>query len=263
MRHCERSEAIQRAESSAQKVFSRSWRVCWIATSLTLLAMTAPSHAALIKTYVGNGTGFYVSDDGYILTNQHVVPYCKRLTVSGATGTREATVVARDSTNDLALLKAAVTGSPFGVFSSQKTSLAKGDRVVIVGFPGASVDPVTRDSEIQRVDVPGVRTRWIGLGDVVEKGNSGGPVFDSAGNIIGVVSARAELLTYNKKTKEEVAREDFGAAIALPLVENFLSRSGVRYRISDSDMYLPTSHITANAVEFLVKVRCEYKTEVQ
>jgi len=225
--------------------------------------MTGIVHAATIKVYIGNGTGFYVSREGHIVTNQHVVSYCKRLTVTGVSGTQEASVIARDQTNDLALLKVSARNAPFGIFSSQKTPLATGDRAVIVGFPGASMTPVVRESEIVRPEVPGREGKWLGLGDVLEQGNSGGPLLDDSGNIIGVVSAKAVLMVYNKATQEEVSRENFGAAIALPVVEKFLQRNGVDYETADTDMYLPTEHIAENARQYIVKVQCEYKTEVR
>jgi len=225
--------------------------------------MSAPACATQIKIYIGNGTGFYVSREGHIVTNQHVVSYCKRLTVTGAEGTREASVIARDQANDLALLKVAAMNAPFGTFSSRKVSLATGDRAVIIGFPGAQMTPVVRESEIIRPEVPGSDGKWLGLGDVLEQGNSGGPLLDTSGNIIGVVSAKAMLLTYNKATHEEIERQNFGAAIALPIVEKFLERNGVDYQTADTDVYLPTEHIAADAREYIVKVQCEYKTEIR
>jgi len=228
-----------------------------------LLALTTAACAEVVKIYIGNGTGFYVSREGHIVTNQHVVSYCQRLSVTGVGGTREASVIARDQVNDLALLKVATMNAPHGSFSSQKTLLATGDRAVIIGFPGTQVTPVVRESEIVRPEVPGSAGKWLGLGDVLEQGNSGGPLLDTSGNIIGVVSAKAMLLTYNKATHEEIERQNFGAAIALPVVEKFLQRNGVNYHTADTDVYLPTEHIAADAQEYIVKVQCEYKTEVR
>jgi S1-C subfamily serine protease len=258
-------ERAQRVEGSFQYSIVKILRLRRFATSLRMtiicsfVGMTS-AHATQIKIYISNGTGFFVSSNGYIITNEHVVPSCQRLIVSGISGAREAKVVARDQESDLALLKVNVKNVPFGHFSSQEMPILKGDRAVVVGFPGASTDPVTRDSEIVRTDVPR-SGKWLALDDVLEHGNSGGPVFDTSGNIMGVVSAKAQLLTYNAATKQEVSREDFGAAIAAPTVEKFLEKNGVRYQTADTDIILPTDHITEAAREYIVKVRCEYKTE--
>jgi hypothetical protein len=230
---------------------------------MLFFAAIIPAQATMIKIYVGNGTGFFVNREGYIVTNEHVVSYCKQLTVSGIGGTRTATVLAHDQVNDLALLKIPASNTPFGIFSSLKTPLAKGDRVVIVGFPGTAVDAVTRDSKILTLDVPGGQGKWLGLGNVLEQGNSGGPLMDTSGNIIGVTSAHGTLLTYNKATKAEISRENFGMAITLPVLEKFLQQAHVRYQTADTDMYIPTSHITDAAREYIVKVRCEFRTEVR
>lgn len=225
--------------------------------------MTAPAHATQIKTYFGNGTGFFVSSEGHIITSEHVVSYCQRLNVMTAMGVKEAKVIARDIKNDLALLKTESMNMPYGRFSSLKIPLAKDDRVVIVGFPGTATDPVTRDTEIVSPKGPRGEDKWLELGDVVEQGNSGGPLFDTTGNVVGVISAKAVLYTVNAATREEISRERFGIAIASPVVQKFLSKNRVNNETADTDLYLPTEHITASARDMLVKVQCEYKTEVR
>lgn len=221
------------------------------------------AHATQIKTYFTNGTGFFVSRFGHVITNAHVVSYCKRLNITGAGGMREAKVIARDNENDLALLKIEAMNTPFGRFSSFKVPLAEHDRAVIVGFPGKHMDTVTRDTEVFRPIGPRGYEKWVQLGDVLEEGNSGGPLFDTSGNIIGVVSAKAALVTINADTREQIRSEDFGMALAVPVVEDFLRKNRVSYETADTDIYLPTDHITALGRQFVVKVRCEYKTEVR
>jgi S1-C subfamily serine protease len=219
--------------------------------------------AAQLKIYSNNGTGFFVHPSGYLVTNEHVVSYCKRLTVAGAMGVIPAKIIARDKTNDLALLKIDARNMPVGRFSTFKTPMEKGDRAVIVGFAGADTDAVTRDTQVMSTKGPSGEDKFIQLGDVLERGNSGGPLFDTSGNIIGVITAKAVLHTVNKVTREKLSTEYFGVAIAVPVVEAFLARNHIRAQMADTDIYLPTGHIASNARAFVVKVQCEYKTEVR
>src|SRR5688572_4836992 len=113
---------------------SRSWR--WIAVAVCLWP-----HAAWAKTIIltyNSGTGFFISGDGYVLTNNHVVQNCREITVNGAVALSDATVVARDARYDLALLKTNASSKDIGRLSSQKQPLNKGDPVIVIGYPGQS-----------------------------------------------------------------------------------------------------------------------------
>jgi S1-C subfamily serine protease len=227
--------------------------------------LPVPAHAVQLKVYMTSGTGFMVSTDGYLLTNHHVVQNCQRITVAG-TGLpeSEARVISREESNDLALLKVDTLPLAVGEFSSFYTPPHVGDRVVIVGYPGeAAVDvqTVTRETELLDTKGPQGEDKWLELGDVVEQGNSGGPLLNDSGQIIGIVTARAMTYTYRSDQPENGVRRDFGMALAVPVVRDFLDRHQVRYRIASPAASLPADHISDQAKPFIVNVRCEYKTE--
>jgi uncharacterized protein len=242
-------------------------KFCFIGLSFIVFSfMALPLSAKQIKLYISSGTGFIVSRDGYILTNLHVVTYCQRLTVAGAIPEHEARIIARDSENDLALLKIETMTADAGEFSGFRQPIAEGDRVLIVGYPGQAAvagQTVTRETQILNTRGPRGEDRWLQLGDVIEQGNSGGPLLDNSGNIVGVVSARVLTYTYRKDAPQDGVTKEFGVAVAVPVVQQFLDNQRVRYRTSDAEGYLSAHRITDRANRFVVNVRCQYKTEVR
>lgn len=136
-----------------------------------------------------SGSGFFVSADGYLLTNHHVVENAKHveLVTSSASGL-VARVVAKDPDNDLALLKVEGSFSPVMFQYTPKVEL--GDTVSVMGFP----NPELQGSGIKATK--GVVSGENGIQDNVklfqmdasiQPGNSGGPVINNHGEVIGVV----------------------------------------------------------------------------
>jgi serine protease Do len=144
------------------------------------------------------GSGFIVSPDGYIVTNNHLV------TGSSGTGTvdtvtvtltnrREYTarIVGRDPTSDLALLKINGTNLPFVNFGDSTRSRV-GDWVIAIGNPYGLGGTVTAGiiSALHRgITGVGAYDRYIQTDASINMGNSGGPMFDLNGNVIGINSA--------------------------------------------------------------------------
>ena len=143
------------------------------------------------------GSGFVVSADGYVITNDHVVDGAdSTMSVAFSDGsTAPASVVGRDPESDIAVIKVAKTGLP-PVTIGNSDSIAVGDPVLAFGSPLALVNTVTGgivsalDRTIEGGD-PGGTTRYyaaIQTDAAVNQGNSGGPLVDAAGEVIGVNS---------------------------------------------------------------------------
>jgi len=140
---------------------------------------------------MGQGSGFFISADGYAVTNNHVVDHAKSVEVTADDGAiYTAKVVGTDSKTDLALIKVdGKTDFPFVKFADQMPRI--GDWVVAVGNPFGLGGTVT-------AGIVSARGRDIGAGPYddyvqidapINKGNSGGPAFDMNGNVIGVNTA--------------------------------------------------------------------------
>ena len=139
----------------------------------------------------GEGSGFFISADGYAVTNNHVVDHAESVQVTMDDGTiYTAKVVGTDPKTDLALIK--VDGKkdfPFVKFSDQKPRI--GDWVVAVGNPFGLGGTVTAGivSASGRDIGNGPYDDYIQIDAPINKGNSGGPAFDMNGNVIGVNTA--------------------------------------------------------------------------
>ncbi len=145
----------------------------------------------LTRKFVASGSGFIISADGFVVTNNHVVENAKSITVVDEQGEEHvAELVGTDPRTDLALLK--IKGAknlPFVEFA--KTDVRVGDWVVAVGNPFGLGGTVT-------AGIVSARGRDINMnsyGDFIQidaainKGNSGGPAFNLAGKVVGVNTA--------------------------------------------------------------------------
>ena len=150
-----------------------------------------PSGPRRHETITGEGSGFFISADGYAVTNDHVVDHAKSVQVTTDDGTNyTAKVIGTDNKTDLALIK--VDGKkdfPYVKFAENSPQV--GDWVVAVGNPFGLGGTVT-------AGIVSARGRDIGAGPYddyvqidapINKGNSGGPAFDVDGNVIGVNTA--------------------------------------------------------------------------
>jgi serine protease Do len=138
----------------------------------------------------GQGSGFFISSDGYAVTNNHVVQNAENVQVTTDDGkTYKAKVIGTDPRTDLALIK--IDGKDFPYVKLSDTTPRVGDWVLAVGNPFGLGGTVT-------AGIVSARGRDIGAGPYddfiqidapVNKGNSGGPTFDVDGNVIGVNTA--------------------------------------------------------------------------
>ncbi|HEU0066054.1 MAG TPA: Do family serine endopeptidase [Sphingomonas sp.] len=143
------------------------------------------------------GSGFLISADGYIVTNNHVIaPGARGASVDSITVTLNdrkeyvARVVGRDQASDLALLKIDGRGLPFVRFGDS-TRARVGDWVVAIGQPFGLSSTVTAGivSAVHRVTgAGGANDRFIQTDAAINQGNSGGPMFNLNGDVIGVNS---------------------------------------------------------------------------
>jgi len=139
---------------------------------------------------VAQGSGFFISGDGYIVTNNHVVDHATEVTVTTTEGkTLDAKVIGVDEKTDLALLKVKGDSFPFVSFADKAPRV--GDWVIAVGNPFGLGGTVT-------AGIVSARGRDIGSGPYddflqidapVNHGNSGGPTFNASGEVVGVNTA--------------------------------------------------------------------------
>ena len=152
------------------------------------------------STSAVSGSGFIISEDGYIITNYHVIEYADKggyaITVMLHDGTRyDASIVGSEESNDIAVLKIDATGLT-SVSFGDSDELSVGDEIHAVGNPlGELVFSMTNGhvSALDRVIKTESGTDSISMFQIdapVNSGNSGGPVYDAQGRVVGVVTAK-------------------------------------------------------------------------
>tara|TARA_R110000851_G_scaffold109544_1_gene231922 strand:+ start:6108 stop:7409 length:1302 start_codon:yes stop_codon:yes gene_type:complete len=168
-----------------------------------------------------SGTGFYVSNTGHIISNHHVVEGCNtvKLTFKGKEVSADVLVV--DKMNDLAILKANLTPSKIYSVAAEDASLL--EDIIIAGYPlGKKVSAAIKTSK-------GSITALAGYGDnysefqtdaALNQGNSGGPIMDQKGNVVGVAVAN-----YGKQS----GVESFNFGIKSSTLKTFASANGLKF----------------------------------
>ncbi|HOH39553.1 MAG TPA: tetratricopeptide repeat-containing serine protease family protein [Verrucomicrobiota bacterium] len=144
----------------------------------------------------GSGTGFFITEDGYLITNEHVAGNGALVRVVTQDGILSARVVRVDSANDLALLKAEGRFAPLPLVSSRDVKL--GRTVATVGFPNIGLQgfaPKLAKGEIAALSGAQDDPRYFQISAPVQPGNSGGALVDERGNVVGVVTAKLSAKT--------------------------------------------------------------------
>jgi serine protease Do len=140
------------------------------------------------RAVTGEGSGFFISADGYAVTNNHVVDHAKTVTVTTDDGKiHTATVVGTDARSDLALIKVEGGGFPYVKFSDNAPRI--GEWAVAVGNPFGLGGTVTAGIVSATGRDIGSANDYIQIDAPINRGNSGGPTFDTDGNVMGINTA--------------------------------------------------------------------------
>lgn len=149
-----------------------------------------------------SGTGFFVSEDGYLITNQHVISGAKEIEVQDHRGRKfAATVVSSDSSNDVALLK--IEADTFPITIAPATATKKGAEVFTLGYPVVGIQGQEQKATFGRINaLSGIQgdIRFFQIDVPIQPGNSGGPLVTDDGYVIGVVTASLNQLNVLKAT---------------------------------------------------------------
>lgn len=149
----------------------------------------------------GAGSGVIISDDGYIITNNHVIcdstgsDLAEKITVRLTNGDEyDAQVIGHDSDSDIAVLKIEATGLTYAV-AGNSDDLTVGEEVMIVGNPlgelGGTVTNGIVSATEREIQVESVTMTLIQTNAAVNPGNSGGGMFNMKGELVGIVNAKS------------------------------------------------------------------------
>lgn len=184
--------------------------VCGIATEVTTNVFGQTASTAVV------GSGFVLTKDGYVVTNNHVVEGTDNVSVKLHDGsTYPAEIIGGDSLSDVALLKIEAEGLSH-VAVGDSDAIAVGEGCIAIGNPlgeltftmtGGYVSALPRE-----INISGKPISMFQTDAAINAGNSGGPLFDMAGNVIGITSAKISGITGSGASIE-------GVGFAIPINE--------------------------------------------
>jgi len=217
------------------------------------------------KSVGKTGTGFVISASGHILTNNHVVDRCTdiRGNLNGQPETA-LRVVSSDAQNDLALLQGPATSFKDHA-KLRDRPVHSGDSVVAIGYPLhwlLSSDFTVTTGIVSSLSGVLNDTRYLQISAAVQPGNSGGPLFDTNGLVIGVVSEKLNALAVARYTGGNIP-ENVNFAIKNGMIRDFLDNSVVPYETAAPGAELKTPEITEKARAFTLYITCTAREPLQ
>ena len=204
----------------------------------------------------GTGSGFFITKTGSVLTNWHVIDKCKGISFTSASGKPlVAELIASERSKDLALLQTTFVPNNFAKFRSlRKVHQSEGVRVVGYLLHGrVAIKPILVSGKAVDVESKSRPGRFSMKIDV-RRGNSGGPVLDRAGQVVGVVVAKVNTLKVYATTGRLV--RNVGIAIRLAVAMDFLKKHDVPIREVSVAPPLTKSDLYVKAHEFVGQIGC-------
>lgn len=219
----------------------------------TTAAALAPTRPKEPKVNFSSGTGIVVDRAGHLLTTDHVVEDCDKVFVKDL---GEARVVLRDAVNDLAVIKVQSTAKLMPArFRAEDIGL--GERILAFGYPLASMLSSTLKVTDGIVSsLAGIQDdfRYVQISAAIQPGNSGGPLVDQSGRIIGIVTAKLNAI---KTLKESgVIPENVAFALRSPMAITLMRASGVQPIVSSHAAAATMPEIAKEAHGYTAQVVC-------
>ena len=200
-----------------------------------------------------SGSGFFVSQTGHIITNFHVIEGCDKVKVSFKGDEIDAKILAIDKINDLAILNSAI--QPTQVYSVSNEDASLLENIIIAGFPlGKRVSSSIKTSKGSITSLSGYGNNFseFQTDAALNQGNSGGPILNQKGNIVGVAVA-----AYGKKD----GVESFNFGIKSSTLRTFASSNGLNFS-QPNHKNLSNKDLGKLIISATVYLEC-YMTEVK
>ena len=173
-----------------------------------------------------SGSGFIVSSSGHIVTNNHVINGCNEVKVHYNGEKYKASIISRDSYNDLALIKANFT--PSKIFTIKNGNAELMEDIYVAGYPfGDLFNSSVKITKGIVSSLSGFQNNFsnMQIDAAIQPGNSGGPVIDFQGNVVGVAVAKLDLIKFVEIFKSVPENTNF--AIKSSVLINFLNSNGL------------------------------------
>jgi S1-C subfamily serine protease len=218
---------------------------------------------------ISSGTGFYINDR-YIITNEHVVQNCINISIRGPVNPSPAYLYATDPTTDLAVISTETKPKLTAILRADTQNLSLGEQMIVIGYPLNSAENghfTYTPALVETIKTDHNQLTEIEFNAPIEHGNSGGPLIDLSGNVVGVVQARksyfidTQKLNLAKNTNIEFEKpfKVNGVAIGLSILENFLAKNNILYKTQTSNAILQYHNSQQTAQNYIVNIHCVKK----
>ena len=202
------------------------------------------------------GTGFIINTNAQIVTNHHVISDCQRIEIINRKINSRAKVLFSDEINDLAVIESNIPVNSYAFLRGGR-GIRIGEDITTVGYPlgtvlGESVKVTT--GNISSVTGFANDTSIMQITSPIQLGNSGGPVLDMSGNVVGVVSAKINEMAVAKETGSLL--QNINLAIKSQTLQMFLDTHQIDYKMKNSDTKLETADIAEAAKEYTIRITC-------
>jgi uncharacterized protein len=200
------------------------------------------------------GTGFVVSSSGHIVTNAHVVTACKKMTLSNG---KLLTLQAYDPATDLALLKSSSLEGISPLPLRFGNNLEVSEAVAVAGFPlSGLLSPELNVTlgNISALSGPDGTRSLIQITAPVQPGNSGGPILDESGNVVGVVVSKLDAIAVATLTGDIPQNVNFG--ISLGELKSFLATQKVQFATKPASSALKSAEVGKIARASTFQIQC-------
>ncbi len=209
---------------------------------------------------VTSGSGFIVSKNGYIITNNHVVEGCNSVKIIQDSTYIQSQVIQRDTLNDLALLKFDNKKKSFLTISNSNPELM--EDIFVAGFPfGSDLSSTIKITKgiVSSLSGTGNNFSNMQIDAAIQTGNSGGPIFNQKGNVLGVAVAKVSAKYILEKFNTIPENVNFG--IKSSVVRNFLESNGVTLEKPITEK-ISRSELSKKIIDNTVFLSC-WMTEAQ
>ena len=204
-----------------------------------------------------SGSGVVISTHGEVLTNAHVIEHCTQITVRSSSGdSAAALVIARDEKNDLAVVRGTLPFTSVVAFRDGGPVRA-GETVVALGYPLSGLLATSANLTVGNVSaLAGLSddSRYLQISAPVQPGNSGGPLLDASGHLIGIVTAKLNAALIARFTGDIPQNVNF--ALKAEVARTFLDSKGIAYQTARSEQQLSPADVGDIARPFTVQIEC-------
>ena len=221
------------------------------------LAIAISGSALIQAADLTSGSGVVIGANGEVLTNSHVVEKCAKITVRSSSAASAAFLVARDEKNDLAVVRTKLPLSSAVAFR-EGGPVRAGDAVVALGYPLSGLLATTANLSVGNVSALaglGDDSRYLQISAPVQPGNSGGPLLDASGHLVGIVTAKLDAMRIARFTGDVPQNVNF--ALKAEVARTFLDSKDIAYQTARSEQQLSPADVGDIARPFTIQIECQ------